>query len=199
MVNMKERHAKHAESHKPPAAGEGDSPAPAPEAAPAAPPPKSEIDTLKDQMLRLQADFDNFRKRTLRERDEWSLRACEDLLTRLLPVLDHFELGLRSAAAHTADKTIVDGFQLVYDQLLKALRDTGLTPVDAEGQPFDPHRHEAITHMPSKDVPADTVITQTRRGYLLGDRLLRAAQVVVSSGPTAPSEHPGAGDPGSTG
>ena len=195
---MKDRHTKHAEGHKSPHDGDGGSPAPAAQEIPVTP-PAPELAAAKDQLLRLQADFDNFRKRTLREREEWSLRACEDLLTRLLPVLDHFNLGLRSAADHAAEQTIIDGFQMVYDQLFKALQDVGLQPIDAEGTVFDPHRHEAVTHVPSNDVPADTVITQTRRGYMLGDLLLRAAQVIVSSGPADTTQDPGAGDSGSTG
>ncbi len=149
-------------------------------------PKPSEADELlmsKEQMLRLQADFENFRKRTLRERAEWYQRANEDLVMELLPVLDHFELGLQTAEEHNTDKAVVDGFRLVYEQCLSSLKKFGLAPVDAEGQTFDPHVHEAMTHLPSDDHPEDMVITQTRRGYKLGGKLVRAAQVVVSSGP----------------
>lgn len=140
-----------------------------------------ELETMKDRHLRLQADFDNFRKRTQRERTEVQIRATEDLVDELLPVLDHFEIGLRAAAAQPAASSVRDGFQMVFDQLQAALRKFGLTPFDASGV-FDPHQHEAITHVPSADHPADTIVTQTRRGYRLGEKLLRPAQVVVSSG-----------------
>lgn len=192
---MKDRHAGHAHEHElKPAGKEAAKPAPA---APTA----EEMAALKDRLLRLQADFENFRKRTAREQAELTLRANEDLLRGLLPVVDHFELGLRKATLHHAESAVMAGFQLVYDQMIGALREAGLTPVDAEGQVFDPQRHEAVSHVPSEEFPVDTIITQTRRGYRLGNRLLRAAQVVVSSGPQAPSapeppkETPPAGRP----
>ena len=142
----------------------------------------SELETLKDRHLRLQADFDNFRKRTQRERSELQVRATGELVEELLPVLDHFELGLRTASAQQADPAVRDGFQMVFDQLRATLRKFGVQPFDASGV-FDPHQHEAVTHVPSAEHPADTIVTQTRCGYRLGDKLLRPAQVVVSSGP----------------
>jgi molecular chaperone GrpE len=140
-------------------------------------------DELNDRLLRLQADFDNFRKRTQREREHLRRTANSDLVEELLPVLDHFEMGLANARRHEANASVLDGFELVYDQLMGALKQSGLEPVVAAGEVFDPHVHEAITHLPSEEHPADTVITETRRGYRLGDQLLRASQVVVSSGP----------------
>jgi len=142
-----------------------------------------ERDDLADRLLRLQADFENFKKRTRRERSELVRRAAEELMTELLPILDHFELGFENASNHEANPAVVEGFRIVYDQMLSGLRKHGLEPIDSVGQPFDPHLHEAITYLPSDEYVADSVIQQTRRGYLLGDRLLRAAQVVVSSGP----------------
>jgi molecular chaperone GrpE len=187
----KEHHAKHPADHKPseqkvvdekqePVAAE----APADQKTP------SEIEQLKDRVLRLQADYDNFRKRTIRDQSEMVARANADLLLQILPVMDHFERGLRDARAHKADKSIVDGFQLIYDQLMGAWLKAGLTPINAEGQMFDPNFHEAITNIPSDEHPADTVVTETRRGYLLGDKLLRVSQVIVSSGPAVPPPSP---------
>jgi molecular chaperone GrpE len=168
----KERHAKHEPAPKEPGPKE----------------PAEDTAALKDRLLRLQADFDNFRKRTAREQADVCQRANEDLILRLLPVVDHFELGLRNAQIHHAESSVTEGFQLVYDQMIAALKEAGLTPVEAEGRAFDPQVHEAVSHVPSEEHPADTVITQTRRGYLLGSKLLRAAQVVVSSGPQAAPE-----------
>lgn len=156
-----------------------------------APPPaekapgKSEAELLKEQLLRLQADFENFRKRTQRDQAETALRANEHLLRELLPVLDHFELGLQNAAKSGAPAGVMEGLKLVLDQFMAALRKFGVEPVLAENQPFDPNFQEAITYVPSDSAPAETVITQTRRGYVMGGKLLRAAQVVVSSGPAA--------------
>lgn len=145
-------------------------------------PALAEEEPLKDQLLRLRADFDNFRKRTLRERGELFLFANEALFLEVLPVIDHFEMGFKSAEEHKTDCSVTDGFRLVYNQLLDVLKKFNVTAIDAVGEPFDPHRHEAILHMPS-DKPAETVLEQVRRGYMLGEKLLRAAQVIISSGP----------------
>ncbi|MFH0879630.1 MAG: nucleotide exchange factor GrpE, partial [Lentisphaerota bacterium] len=149
-----------------------------------------EVVNLKDQLLRLQADFDNYRKRILRDQADTALRAQENLMRELLPVLDHFELGLKTARDNSLPEAVLNGFQLVHDQLLAALSKFGLSTLHAEGAVFDPNLHEAITHMPSPDKPVDAVLMQTRRGYKLGDRLLRAAQVVVSSGKPAKDATP---------
>ena len=144
--------------------------------------PSSE-EMLQGRLLRLQADFDNYRKRMDREKKDWIAFASEKLVLELLPVLDHFELGLADSAKNGAPAAFVDGFQLVFNQFRAALEKAGVQAIDAEGAAFDPHLHEAITHLPSDDVPEGHVVVQTRRGYQLGDKLLRAAQVVVSSGP----------------
>jgi molecular chaperone GrpE len=174
---MKEHHTKQSADHKPHEKKAEDGKT---EGKP------SEIEQLKDSILRLQADYDNFRKRTLRDQNEMAARANADFLLQILPIMDHFDRGLRDARAHKADKSVVDGFQLIYDQFLGALLNAGLAPISAEGEMFDPNFHEAITHVPSDEHPADTVVTETRRGYLLGDKLLRASQVIVSSGPAVP-------------
>ena len=143
------------------------------------------VEPESTRLLRLQADFDNFKKRTLRERNETYRRANEDLMEELLPVMDHMELALEAAAQHDADEAMVEGFRLVSEQLRAALAKFGLTPIDASAAEFDPNVHEAISHLPSADVAENYVIAMTRRGYKLGDMLLRAAQVVVSSGDPA--------------
>jgi molecular chaperone GrpE len=159
---------------------EEDEPAPAPV--------EQEEESLRDQFVRLQADFANFRNRTQRERIELYQRANEDLFLELLPVLDHYEMGLQTAEQHDADQAVVDGFKLVFDQFQNVLNKFNLTPIDAVGEEFDPHKHEALTHMPSDEYPAEVCSNQVRRGYMFGDKLLRAAQVVVSSGPAEPSD-----------
>lgn len=149
---------------------------------------QKEEESLRDQFIRLQADFANFRNRTQRERLELYQRANEDLFLELLPVLDHYEMGLQTAEQHHSDKAVVDGFKMVYDQFQNVLNKFNLKPIDAVGEVFDPHKHEALTHMPSDEFPAETCSNQIRRGYLFGDKLLRAAQVVVSSGPVQTEE-----------
>lgn len=146
--------------------------------------PSLQIEQMQQQVLRLQADFDNFRKRVTRERADWFQRANEELMLEILPVVDHFEMGLNTAREHRIDSAVQEGFKLVYDQLLSVLGKFNLQPLDAMGQTFDPHRHDAITNLPSDSVEEGHVMNQLRRGYLLGDKLLRPAQVVVSSGRT---------------
>ena len=147
-----------------------------------------EEESLRDQFVRLQADFANFRNRTQRERVELYQRANEDLLLEILPVLDHYEMGMQTADQHKVDPAVVDGFKLVFDQFQNVLNKFNLKPIEAVGEEFDPHKHEALTHMPSEEYPAEVCSNQVRRGYMFGDKLLRAAQVVVSSGPAVPAE-----------
>ncbi len=150
-------------------------------------PPRETV--LEERLLRLQADFDNFRKRTLREREDLYRRANEDIMLELLPVLDHLELAFTAAGDTGVDHPLVKGFALVGEQLRQVLRKFGLSEIETDGVAFDPNVHEAIQHLPSESVPENGLIACTRAGYLLGNRLLRAAQVVVSSGPQdAPDE-----------
>jgi len=146
------------------------------------PPPPARETVLEERILRLQADFDNFRKRTLREREDLYQRANEDIMLELLPVLDHLELAFRAAGDAGVDHPLVKGFALVGEQLQQVLCKFGLLKIGTEGVPFDPNLHEAIQHLPSDSVPENGLIACTRAGYMLGSRLLRAAQVVVSSG-----------------
>lgn len=157
----------------------------------AAPAPAPDLGITPERFLRLQADFENFRKRTLRERTDLYRRANEDIMEELLPVLDHMDLALEAARAHDADEAMVEGFRLASEQLWTALGKFGLKPIDTDGVAFDPNLHEAVSHLPSDDVPENHVMVQTRRGYKLGDSLLRAAQVVVSSGKAAAAESDG--------
>jgi len=143
-----------------------------------------------DRLIRLQADFENFRKRVIKERAELFKRANEDLMLEVLPVIDNMERAIGSAAAHGVPQVFADGVRSVYDQLLTVLARFGLESIDTVGKIFDPNEHEAIAHIPSETVQENGIIEQARRGYRLGGRLLRAAQVVVSSGKKAPAEAP---------
>ncbi len=156
---------------------------------------EDELAAAKDRYLRLMADFENHRRRAVREREDLVKRANEDLIAALLPVVDHVELALKQQPG--VEDAFAKGVRLVYEQLMAILTRAGLTAVEAQGQPFDPAQHEAILSVPSADVAENRVVQQTRRGYLLGDRLLRPAQVIVSSGapPPAESEATSAGTP----
>ena len=143
---------------------------------------KLDLPPPDDRYLRLQADFENFRKRTLREKQDIYKRANEDIMQELLPVLDHQDLAFSSLSEEAIKDPVVQGFKMVSDQLLSTLNKFGLTQIEANGEEFDPHLHEAVSHMPSSDVDENHVTVQVRRGYMLGKQLLRPAQVVVSSG-----------------
>ena len=164
-----------------PAADAAAAAAPKPKTAEPAPSPEAaELAVIKDRYARLLADFDNYRKRQIREREELVKRANEDLLGALIPIVDHIELAL-SKAADPADP-FVAGVRLVYDQFVGLLERYSVTPVDAKGQPFNPDFHEALSYMSSATVPAGKVIDQFRRGWMLAGRLLRPTQVIVSAG-----------------
>lgn len=145
-----------------------------------------EEESYKIQYLRLRADFDNFRKRTRREKEEWTQRCLENLCSDLLTVLDHFDLGIANSEGREFTEDTLKGFTLVRSQLGSTLGKYGLSPIEATEGTFDPNKHEAITHIPSPDVPEDQIVAMTRKGYQLGNRLLRPAQVVVSSGSGGP-------------
>jgi molecular chaperone GrpE len=144
---------------------------------------KKEAAENHDRYLRAAADLDNFRRRTVREKDELRLFAASRLLEDLLPALDNLALGLDAAHQPKADlKTLVGGVELVQQQLKAALAAHGLKEINPLGEAFDPHQHEAISHLPSAEVKAEHVLKVVRTGYVLNGRLLRPASVVVSSG-----------------
>ena len=135
----------------------------------------------KDLYARMRADFDNFRKRTERDREELVKFAASDVLKDVLSTVDDLARALEGAK-DKKDDPFVAGVQLVYDSLLKTLSDHGATPLDSLGEPFDANYHEALATLPSADVPEGSVMNEVKRGWLLNGKLLRAAQVVVSSG-----------------
>ena len=143
---------------------------------------------LNERIIRLTADFDNFRKRAQREKDEARQFANQGLLEKLLPVLDNFEMAL--TAVKDADPSVRDGVQMILDQLLGVLKESGVEPVDAMGQPFDPNLHEALSQEETTDADEGTVVQQVQRGYKLNDRLVRPARVVVAKAPGAAEEAP---------
>ena len=143
---------------------------------------QADLDRFRDLALRSQADFENYKKRSAREKDDAIKYANSSLLERLLPIVDNFELGLAAARGQGEASPIFSGMSLVFKQLNDFLADNGLQPIDAVGARFDPNLHEAIAHEPSEEVPEGSIIHQTRRGYRHKDRLLRPASVVVSSG-----------------
>ncbi len=169
----------------------------APEPAPATPPAPSadeqiaaaraEATAAHERYLRAVADMENFRKRTLREKDELRQFAAAGVMEDLIPVMDNLALGLAAARqpGNADAKTIADGVAMVLEQFKSTLGRHGLKEINPAGQPFDPNQHDCISHLPDAQVPAETVTQVVRLGYSLNGRLLRPASVVVSSGPAA--------------
>jgi molecular chaperone GrpE len=143
---------------------------------------QADLDRFRDLALRSQADFENYKKRCAREKEEAIKYANSSLLERLVAIVDNFELGLSAAREEGESSPIYSGMSLVLKQLSDFLAENGLQPIEAVGQKFDPNLHEAIAHEPSEEFPEGTVIRQIRRGYRFKDRLLRPSSVVVSSG-----------------
>jgi molecular chaperone GrpE len=144
---------------------------------------EAEAAKLKDLALRARADLDNFRKRALREKEEAIRYANNGLLERLLPVIDNFELGLDAAKMAADTASILQGMSMVQKQLHDFLKNNGLEEVQAEGEAFDPNKHDAVSQEFSADIADGHVIRQVRKGYKIKDRLIRASSVIVSKGP----------------
>ena len=157
----------------------------------APPEPLSELEqalldreTLKDQLLRARADFDNYRKRIARDNERLRKMAAVGVLQEVLPVLDNLDRALEFE--HNSDGGLQDGVQMVRKQLQDLLEHQGVTPIPAMGHPFDPNVHEALAHIPSEEIPADSIVDEYLKGYMMANTVLRPAKVTVSSG--APKE-----------
>jgi len=137
-----------------------------------------------DRFARATADLENFRRRSVREKDELRAVATGRVLEDLFPVLDNLARAVAAARQPGADvKGLLGGVEMVLAQFKTALTSHGLTEIAPEGERFDPHQHEAIAHQPSEKLPEEHVLTVVRSGFALNGRLLRPASVVVSSGP----------------
>jgi molecular chaperone GrpE len=142
---------------------------------------QGDMERFKDLALRSEADLQNFRKRAAREKEDALKYANSAFLERLIPILDNFDMGM-AAARSDKNSAILTGLEMVAKQFQDFLTDTGVQPIEAVGQKFDPNLHEAIAQEASKDVPEGHVTKQVRKGYRLKDRLLRPANVIVSKG-----------------
>ena len=145
-------------------------------------PEKTEGETVA-LYARTLADFDNYRKRAVRDREELVKFATSEAVKDMLPTADNLALALDQAK--DKEDPFVKGVQLAYDGFLKALKDHGAEPFDSMGETLDPNRHEAIATLPSETVEEGKISTEVKKGWMLNGRLLRAAQVVVSSGKSA--------------
>lgn len=142
-----------------------------------------------DRYVRTMADFDNFKKRAARERQEAARFANESLIQKLIPVLDNFEMALAATQSgnNATAQSLTAGVTMIQQQLKAALVECGVEEVDATGKPFDPMMHEAVSQQESADVAEGNVLQQLRKGYKLRERLLRPATVIVAKAPAAPA------------
>jgi molecular chaperone GrpE len=143
---------------------------------------QAEMGRMKDALLRTAADFDNYRKRTRRELDEARRNGREDLLRTLLPVFDNLERAIQSAQRTSDVKAMTEGLTMVLRQFVDALGREGIARVETVGRSFDPSQHEAIQQVETNEHQPGTVIAEVQPGYKQGERLLRAAMVVVARG-----------------
>lgn len=141
---------------------------------------RRERDDYYDRLLRVTAEFDNYRKRTDRERRERSESAGLDVIRDLLPVLDDLERALAAPIDAAANASVREGIELIHRQLLELLRRRGVEPFDVVGQIFDPEWHEAVANEPANGRPDGEITGEARRGYRIGQRLLRAPMVRVA-------------------
>lgn len=153
---------------------------------------KAEALRFKDQWMRSAADFDNFRKRSRKELEDTRKAGREELLKDLLPVFDNLERAMTSSERATEVKPVADGLKMVLRQFADTLGRSGITKVNTVGNNFDPSVHEAIQQVETDEHPPGTVVAEVQPGYLQGDRLVRAAMVVVAK-PKAAAEGDGAG------
>jgi len=141
---------------------------------------RAEAESYLDDLRRLQADFDNYRKRTLREQTARAASASQALVARLLPVLDNFELAVSSAERSRDFDRMLKGVEMVFGELREVLEAEGLVRIEAEGKPFDPERHEAVIAVDEEDTEPGMVVDIVRAGYELRGKVLRPAMVKVA-------------------
>ena len=142
-----------------------------------------EAKALQDKYLRLAAEFENFKRLTQRDQREYYRFANESLLKELLPIVDNLERAIKSSKDRPGSEGLIQGVDLVLKQFLETLEKFGVRPVNSVGEAFDPSRHQAVTHVESEDASGKIVVEEYQRGYLLHDRILRAAMVAVADVP----------------
>ena len=175
-----------------------------PEAEGASPPPDTvslpaaEADDLREKarerdeylsdLKRVQADFANFQKRNRQEREAWGQTAIQNLVRDLLPALDSFDLAVQACNGVAGMEKFLEGIKLADREVFRVLENQGLKPLETKGKSFDPHEHEVVQVVETSEAPDQTVLDEVRKGYRLGERVLRPAQVRVARAPQAPAE-----------
>ena len=141
-----------------------------------------EAEESYDRLLRVSAEFENYKKRTAREMADFKKYANQSLLRELLPIIDNLELAIKAAAeaSDSTDACLLDGVELTRKEILKVFENFHVEPIDALGKPFDPNFHEAVMREESDEHPENTVVNELQKGYLMHERLLRPSMVVVA-------------------
>lgn len=141
---------------------------------------KDQLDAEKDRLLRLSAEFENYKKRKQREIDDFKKFANETIFRQMLPVVDNLERAIASAETNSDEGALLEGVKMIHKDILKLLEMFSVKVVKAGNEPFDPNFHQAVTRHETDEFPENTVTTVLQNGYLLHDRLIRPAMVVVS-------------------
>ncbi|MEH7074102.1 nucleotide exchange factor GrpE [Neobacillus drentensis] len=141
---------------------------------------KAKLEEADNRYLRLQADFDNFRRRTRLDQEANQKYRAQKLITDLLPAIDNFERAMKIEADNEQTKTLLQGMDMVYRSLLDALKNEGVEPINAVGNEFDPHQHQAVMQGEDENYGSNIVTDEFQKGYLLKDRVIRPAMVKVN-------------------
>jgi molecular chaperone GrpE len=141
---------------------------------------KNNLEEADNRYLRLQADFDNFRRRTQMEITAHEKYRAQKLITELLPAIDNFERALQMEADNEQTKTLLQGVEMVYRGLLTALKNEGVEPIEAAGKEFDPHLHQAVMQVEDENFGPNMVVEEFQKGYMLKDRVIRPSMVKVN-------------------
>ena len=140
----------------------------------------AELADLNQRFLRVAADFDNYKRRTVQEKEDLVKYSNAKIMSELLPVLDAFQLALKNPGESQEAQNVIKGVEMLYRQIMQVLEQAGMSKIEAVGQPFDPKLHEAIMQVDDDSVPEDTVVEELRAGYVLNERVIRPSMVKVS-------------------
>lgn len=143
---------------------------------------RMQTESAIDKMLRLAAEFDNYKKRSAKEHENIRKYASESVIKELLPIVDNFERAIQSANESRDFESFLEGVKLILNQIINLLEKEGVIPIKSVGEPFDPNFHEAVMHVDSDEYPANVVAEEYQKGYILKDRVIRPAMVAVSKG-----------------
>lgn len=144
-------------------------------------PKDQQIEDLTDRVRRTMAEFDNFRKRTEKEKSAMYEIGARDIVERILPVIDNFERGLATVPEEAKGSPFAEGMEMIYKQLLKTLEEAGVKPIEAVGQPFDPNFHNAVMHIEDDSLGENVVAQELQKGYLYRDTVVRHSMVQVAN------------------